>query len=134
MEEQLIAKISDLMDEKLSALEDKMNQRFDKIDKRLDEHDARFDMIDKRLDEHDARFDAMDKRFDEHDKRFDQNDVKFNSINARFDHMEAFMKENFDELFKNQSVILDNQQTMKKDILFMKMHLERHDKQLMSIL
>lgn len=117
MEEKLISKISDLMDEKFAK---NLTEFEVKINKRMDE---KFAVFNEKIN---RRFDAIDQRLDNHDKRFDNQDKRFDSI-------EKFMKDNFNEVFKNQSIILGNQQSMKKDILFMKLKLEEHDKQLVKI-
>jgi len=43
----------------------RVDQRFDRVEQRLDGHDQRFDRIDQRLDAHDQRFSSIDQRFDE---------------------------------------------------------------------
>ncbi|CAK2258954.1 Hemolysin XhlA [Vibrio crassostreae] len=47
--------------EELMALENRTNQRFDKIDERFDKIDERFDKIDERFEKLEAKF---DKKFD----------------------------------------------------------------------
>jgi hypothetical protein len=51
------------------------NSRFDRIEKRLDAHDAKFDQIDRRFlsrsEELERRFVDVDKRFQAMDRRFD---------------------------------------------------------------
>jgi chromosome segregation ATPase len=42
----------------------RVDQRFDRVEQRLDGHDQRFDRIDQRLDAHDQRFSSIDQRFD----------------------------------------------------------------------
>ena len=42
-----------------------LNERFDRIELRLDSHDQRFDRIEQRLDAHDRRFDLLDQKIDE---------------------------------------------------------------------
>ena len=42
-----------------------LDERFGRIEQRLDRHDQRFDRIDQRLDAHDQRFSSIDQRFDE---------------------------------------------------------------------
>ena len=48
----------------LSALERRLDARFDVVDARFDAHDERFRAIDHRFDAIDHRFDAIDHRFD----------------------------------------------------------------------
>ena len=42
-----------------------LDERFDRIELRLDSHDQRFDRIEQRLDAHDRRFDLLDQKIDE---------------------------------------------------------------------
>ena len=42
-----------------------LDERFDRIERRLDGHDRRFDLIDQRLTRVEQRFDSHDDRFDE---------------------------------------------------------------------
>ena len=48
-----------------------LQENFEKIFARFDEHDKRFDEYDKKFAEYDKRFDKHDKKFAEHD-----NDIK----------------------------------------------------------
>lgn len=59
--------ISQLMDEKLKPVNnrlDKMDGRFDKMDGRLDKMDSRLDKMDGRLGKVENRLDKMDNRLD----------------------------------------------------------------------
>jgi len=80
---------------------DRMDQRFDGVDKRLDHMDERFDRVDKRLDRIDERFDGVDKRFQNSDKRVDSLEAKFdrfesvqNAMALRLISVETTVKEN----------------------------------------
>ena len=65
----------------------RVDQRFDRVEQRLDGHDQRFDRIEQRLDAHDQRFDRIDQRLDTHNQRFSSIDQRFSSIDQRFDEV-----------------------------------------------
>jgi chromosome segregation ATPase len=60
-----------LLQSGMDSLRSEMNEKFDKVEARLDGMDARFDIIEARLDHMDARFDIIEARFDGMDARFD---------------------------------------------------------------
>ena len=66
--------------ELLVAITQMMDERFDKVDERLDKMDERFDKIDERLDKMDERFDKIDERLDKMDERFDKIDERFEQV------------------------------------------------------
>src|SRR5712692_2407956 len=49
-----------------------LNERFDRIELRLDSHDQRFNRIDQRFDRIEQRLDAHDRRFDLLDQKIDE--------------------------------------------------------------
>ena len=57
-----------------------LDERFGRIEQRLDRHDQRFDRIDQRLDAHDQRFDRIDQRLDTHDQHFSSIDQRFDEV------------------------------------------------------
>ncbi|ASS73574.1 hypothetical protein CIG75_00350 [Tumebacillus algifaecis] len=74
---------------------DRLENRFDGVDKQLVEHGVRFDRIEDRLDgvekqmvEHGMRFDRIEKQLAEHDARFDRIEKMFNN---RFDQLERMI-------------------------------------------
>ena len=76
----------------LEGFEQRMNVRFDGIDKRLH-------VIDQRLDGHDHRFDGIDARLDALDSRLDGIDVRLDAMDARFDGIDKRL----DRLERNQN-------------------------------
>lgn len=62
------------MDSELVAMEQRLNARFDGVDRRLDGVDRCLDKVDQRLDKVDQRFDKVDQRFDGVDGKLDQLD------------------------------------------------------------
>ena len=64
-----------------------LDERFGRIEQRLDGHDQRFDRIDQRLDAHDQRFDRIDQRLGTHDQHFSSIDQRFGEINGRFEEV-----------------------------------------------
>lgn len=84
-------------------INDRMDKRFEAIEKRLDQHDKRFEAIEKRLDRHDKRFDQSNQRMnrmekdmktyvnvlvDEMGKMEARMDKRFQKIDERFDRMD----------------------------------------------
>ena len=53
----------------LEALRSWAAERFDAVDRRLDDHDRRFDAVLGRLDDHDRRFAVVMQRFETTDER-----------------------------------------------------------------
>lgn len=53
---------------------------FDRIDKKLEEHDKRFENIEAHLDEHDRRFDKLDDRLDRHSNMFEKHEKEITSL------------------------------------------------------
>ena len=91
-----------ILQEQLTAYQQKTDARFDAVDQRFDAVDQRFAAVDQRfaaVDKHfetleremDKRFAAVDKRFDalerEMDKRFDAVDKRFDAMSKRIDDL-----------------------------------------------
>lgn len=87
------------------------NQRFESIERRLEEHQAYFiaigDTIQNLIDHMDKRFASIDKRFEAIDKRFDHIDQRFEAMDRRFDDMDK----RFDQLEETHSRRLDHHAT-----------------------
>jgi archaellum component FlaC len=49
-----------------------LDERFGRIEQRLDGHDGRFESIDRRFEGIDRRFDEVDRRFDEVNERIEE--------------------------------------------------------------
>jgi archaellum component FlaC len=49
--------------------------------------DERFGRIEQRLDGHDGRFESIDRRFERIDRRFDEVDRRFNEVNERIEEV-----------------------------------------------
>ena len=75
--------------------EKRIDERFDKVDQRLDKVDERFDKVDARLDKMDKRFDGIDTRFDKVDKTLKDNDEILTELkihmDKRFDKLEKLL-------------------------------------------
>ena len=90
-----------------------LNQKFGRIEERLDHHGQQFDRIEERLDNHDRRFDRIDGRLSSHDKQFQSIDQRFDSVDQRFDEMAVMIKQGFDavdERFNGVDARLENLQ------------------------
>src|SRR5262245_42568279 len=61
----------------MQAFERRLDERFVRVDRRLDGIDGRLDGMDQRFDAVDGRFDTMDRRFDAVDGRLDAMDRRF---------------------------------------------------------
>ncbi len=71
--------------ESVDNLKDRMVDKFNDLDRRLDEHKVD---TDKRFDEFQIN---MDKRFEQIDKRFEQVDNRFDRLESRFDRLTAWL-------------------------------------------
>ena len=76
--------ISQLMDEKLKPV----NNRLDKMDGRFDKMDGRLDKVEDRLDKMDSRFDKMDSRLDKMDGRLGKVENRLDKMDNRLDIIE----------------------------------------------
>jgi archaellum component FlaC len=76
-------------------------ERFDRIEQRLDRAGERFDQIDEWQRRADERFDRIDERFDRIDERFDRVDERFERIDERFGRMD----ERFDRIDQRIGVL-----------------------------
>ena len=72
----------------LNQLANKMDQRFDGLEKRFEGIDQQFVGIEKRFEGIDQRFDGMDQRFDGMEKRFGEMDQRFDGMEKRFGEMD----------------------------------------------
>ena len=72
----------------LNQLANKMDQRFDGLEKRFEGIDQQFVGIEKRFEGIDQRFDGMDQRFDGMEKRFGEMDQQFVGIEKRLGNVE----------------------------------------------
>ncbi len=59
------------LDARFNGLATDLNERFGRIEQRLDSHDQRFDRIERRLDGHDQRFESIDRQFMQVNQRID---------------------------------------------------------------
>jgi predicted nuclease with TOPRIM domain len=64
---------------------------FERVDQRFDEIDRRFERIDQRFDEVDRRFERIDGRFKEMDSRFMRVEGELARVNDRLDGMHRTM-------------------------------------------
>jgi archaellum component FlaC len=76
-------------------------ERFDRIEQRLDRAGERFDQIDEWQRRADERFDRIDERFDRVDERFDRIDERFDRVDERFGRMD----ERFDRIDQRIGVL-----------------------------
>jgi predicted nuclease with TOPRIM domain len=74
--------------EQMAWTDDRLEERFDGIDRRFDEIDGKFIEVDRRFDEIDGKFIEVDRRFDEIDRRFDEVYRRFGLMDKRFDRLE----------------------------------------------
>ena len=56
-----------------------------RLELRFEQVDRRFEQVDRRFEEIDRRFEEIDRRFDQLDRRFDQLDVRFELVDERTD-------------------------------------------------
>jgi archaellum component FlaC len=64
------------MDQKMDARFDLIERRFGSIDQRFETFDRRFEAIDRRFEAIDRRFEAIERRFETMDRRFESLDDK----------------------------------------------------------
>lgn len=62
-----------------------LDQRFERIEDRLDGHDEKFESIEKRFDGLEQRFDGMEKRFDSMERRQEDMMLSFDHIFKKLD-------------------------------------------------
>lgn len=102
-------------------------EKFDKIESKLNEHDAKFDKIDARFDKIEAKLDEHDARFDKIETKLDEHDARFDKIDARLEQLEEgiikeirasveFTCERCDRIEDKLSVLNDDILTQKADI------------------
>jgi tetrahydromethanopterin S-methyltransferase subunit G len=69
-------------DDRLDALNEKVDLRFDQVDQRFEQVDQRFDVFDREVQ---RRFDEVDRRLDRADERFAGLEAGIKEINGRLD-------------------------------------------------
>lgn len=74
-------------DKETSHQFDKVDQRFDKVDRQLGRVDQRFAKIDEQFDKVDQRFAKVDEQFDKVNQRFAKVDERFDEADQRFDDL-----------------------------------------------
>lgn len=89
----------DLMEKRINEHREEMIWRFDQVDKRFEQVDKRFEQIDKRFEQVDKRLEQIDKRFDQVDKRFEQNDKRFETTDKRIEDLRSDMNRRFTLMF-----------------------------------
>ncbi len=83
----------------LKEMNDKFDRVFRKLDeysKRFEENDKKFEQLFKKLEENDKRFEEYDRRFEEYTKRFEEHDRRFEEYTKRFEEHDR----RFEELLK----------------------------------
>lgn len=80
----------------LPARFDRIDQRFDAVDRRFETVDRRFDAVDQRFDAVDRRFEVVDQRFDAIHRRFEVVDQRFDAVESRIDESAAETRRHFD--------------------------------------
>ena len=65
------------------ATQERVDLRFDDVERRFEEVDRRFEDIDRRFEEVDRRFEQIDHRFTEVDRRFEDVDRRFDEAEVR---------------------------------------------------
>jgi chromosome segregation ATPase len=63
--------------------------RLDRIEGKLEEHDAHFDRIERRLDQHDENFDEIKNHLKAHDERFDRADERAHRMELKLEKIEG---------------------------------------------
>jgi hypothetical protein len=65
--------------------DERVDEKFGRVDRTLAEINQRFDRVDQRFEEIEQRFDRVDQRFEEIEQRFDRVDQRFEEVEQRFD-------------------------------------------------
>ena len=76
---------------RLASLKTEIEQRFVRVDTRLDAMDARLDQMDTRLDVMDAHLNQMGTRLDQMDTFLGRVDMHLNQMDTRLDQMENML-------------------------------------------
>jgi archaellum component FlaC len=69
--------------------------------------DERFGRIEQRLDSHDLRFNTIDQRFDGIEQRLDTHDERFRSIDQRFEQVNERIDDRFEEVKRHTGVLVE---------------------------
>lgn len=86
-----------------------LDQRFEKIDKRLDKMDDRFDKIDQRLDKMDDKFGKIDQRFQQFDDKMNKGFKEVNDkMNKGFREINNKMENGFAEVNNKLDVLANS--------------------------
>jgi len=80
-----VAALQKRMDQRFQWLDRKLDTRFKRMNRRLTSHDARFRAIDERFNAVDARFERMERLFGEVFRRLDSLNDKLDSNTRRLD-------------------------------------------------
>ena len=108
-----IQRIQELLTSNLSAVEERINGRLDKVDERLDKIDARLDSLEGRMNGVESRLDTLEHETKEMrasmETRFDAIGEQFNEIDTRF----AALDEKID---RNHQEVIERIDTLSKDI------------------
>ena len=83
------------LDQKMDARFDLVERRFGSIDQRFETFDRRFEAIDRRFEAIDRRFEAIEFRFEAIDRRFDAVDRRFETIERRIESLDDKVSRQF---------------------------------------
>lgn len=79
------------LDKKIDTLDKKFNKRFDELMTVLNgfasDVDNRFNKVEARLDSHDVRFDGLEGSLFKIEKKLEAHDAEFRKQNAKYDHL-----------------------------------------------
>ena len=78
---------------RLIALEKRMDYFEVQVDKRFEQMDKRFEQVDKRFELVDKHFEQVDRRFEQVDRHFEQVDRHFELVDKRFDQITGELKD-----------------------------------------
>jgi chromosome segregation ATPase len=92
------------LEKRMDYFEVQVDKRFEQMDKRFEQVDKRFEQVDRRFEQVDRCFEQVDRRFELVDKRFDQvtgelkdfkSDVnrRFELVDKRFDQLTGELKD-----------------------------------------
>ena len=83
--------ITESLEKTMTAGFARIDQRFVKLETRLDTLETRFDKLEARFDTLESRFDKLEARFDTLETKFDALEARFTSLEHRFSSLETLI-------------------------------------------
>ena len=96
-----LKQIANLLDERFTAYDKKMDQRFEQVYQRFEQVYQRFEQVYQRFEQVDQRFEQVDQRFEQIDQRFeqiDQRSVKLENTVDQVDKKVSLVRKDLEEV------------------------------------